>query len=73
MIGDHLGVSESAQIKTASAEMNFVRNNVTNLANSVTIQDGKIVLPSFCEMLQYNEDCESTVIRQQVFKISTCF
>jgi len=66
MIGDHLGVSESAQIKTASVEMNFVRNNVTNLANSLTIQGGSIVLPSFCEMLSFNENCGSTIIRQQV-------
>lgn len=71
MIADHLGVSESAQIKTASVEMNFVRNNVTNLANSLTIQDGKIILPSFCEMLQYNENCDSKIIRQQVLKIVT--
>ena len=66
MINDHLAISETAQIKTPSVEINFVRNNITNLDKFINIQGSRISLPSFCEMIANNDSCESTIIRQQV-------
>ena len=66
MVTDHLGISEAAQIKTSSVEIKFSRNNATNLEKIVNIQNAKISLPSFCDLIASNDSCESTIIRQQV-------
>ena len=73
MINDHLALSETAQIKTPSVEINFVRNNITNLEKVINIQGSKINLPSFCDLIASNDSCESTIIRQQVISVLKIF
>ena len=64
MISTHLYVSQNTQIKTASIEANYLKNNVSLLSANQPIQDSKIIIPSFCDILKSN--CTSRILTQKV-------
>ena len=67
MIAKHLTMNESTEIKTLNMQLNYEKNNVSALLNSIGIQDGAINLPSFCDLFSNSgPDCQNSVIIQKV-------
>ena len=54
MISTHLYVSQVTQIKTGSIEANYLKNNISDLNPLQFIQDSKITISSFCDLLNFN-------------------
>ena len=51
------------QIKTASIQVDFVRNNISNMSSQWSTQYAQILLPPFCDLLQTG--CADQVITQR--------
>ena len=61
-------LNQSTEIKTINMLVKFEKNNVSSLKNELNIDDGKINLPSFCDMLANlnDADCQNKIITQKV-------
>ena len=69
IIASHLFMSQSVQVKTATIQADYVKNNLSALVNVQNVQDTQINVPSFCDLL--NSDCSNRVITQKVTQIWT--
>jgi hypothetical protein len=71
MITNQMYVSQNIDIKTNSMEVNFVKNNISHLAASKTIQDNEINFSSYCDLLLSSSStsgssCNNQIITQKV-------
>ena len=65
MISTHLYVSQFTQIKTASIEATYLKENVSLINSMQTIQNSQINIPSFCDLINSNENCSNRVVTQK--------
>ena len=65
IIADHLYVGQSLQFKTDSIQVEFVRNNMSNMSTSINMQDAQINVVSYCDML-LNANCSNRILTQRV-------
>ena len=75
IISSHLTLNQSTEIKTINMLVKFEKNNVSALKNELNIDDGKIHLPSFCDMLVNLTDveCQNKIITQKVKDFKSIF
>jgi len=65
IIAGHLYVSQSLQFKTDSIQVEFVRNNMSNMSTSLNMQDARINVVSYCDMMP-NANCSNRILTQRV-------
>ena len=68
MISNHITTNQSTEIKTLNMLVNFEKNNISALKESIVMNDGQVNLPSFCDLLVNvpNLNCENKIVTQKV-------
>ena len=68
MVSNHITTNQSTEIKTLNMLVNFEKNNISVLKESIVMNDGQVNLPSFCDLFVNVPDsnCENKIVTQKV-------
>ena len=70
MLAKYMAINQTTEIKTLNMFINYERNNISQLKNSINIQSGEINIPPICDLISNSADssCENRVLMQKVKK-----
>lgn len=65
VLSKQMYLGQSTQIKSASIQVDYIKNNVSNMNTSQIVSDCQIKVPAFCDMIGSN--CQGKIITQKVY------
>ena len=68
IISNHMALNQSTEIKTLKILVNIEKNNISSLKSLLNMNDGQIILPLFCDLLENvpDSDCQNKIVTQKV-------